>query len=70
VTRPTIGGQLDYRRLADLHRPRDPSAIATEVRRLHATGLTAQDIAAALRLAPDHVLTLLATPESSCSANP
>jgi hypothetical protein len=54
-----IGGRLDYAALAALHRPKDPEALAAEVRRLHATGLTARDIATALRIAPDQVRTIL-----------
>jgi hypothetical protein len=61
-TRPNVGGTLDmsaYAQLADLNRPTDPIALATEIRRLHASGLTARDIATALRLAPDVVINLL-----------
>lgn len=40
----------EYRARAELHRPVAPGAIAAEVRRLAASGLTAGDIASALRL--------------------
>lgn len=47
----TIGGPLDYQLLSQLHRPRDPVALRSEVRRLATSqGLTAEDIATALRL--------------------
>lgn len=46
----TIGGVLDYARLAQIHRPSDPVALAEEVRRLSASGLSPTDIAAALRI--------------------
>jgi hypothetical protein len=59
MTRPTIGGPIDYRRLAELHRPADPNRLATEIRRLHRDGLTAQDIAAALRIDVVQVATIL-----------
>jgi hypothetical protein len=58
MTRP-IGGMLDYQRLAQLHRPSDTNRIASEIRRLHADGLTAQDIAAALRIDVVQVRTIL-----------
>jgi hypothetical protein len=41
------------------HRPPDVDQLAAEVRRLHTNGLTPRDIAAALRLAPDAVVTML-----------
>jgi hypothetical protein len=65
MSRSSIGGALDmaaYAVLAQLHRPTDPAALAAEMRRLHGSGLTAQDIAAALRLAPDAVSKILSTP--------
>ena len=46
----TIGGALDYARLAQLNRPNDPAALAKEVRRLNAQGLTAGDISIALKI--------------------
>jgi hypothetical protein len=45
---------------AQLHRPSDPEALATEIRRLHSTGLTRRDIASALRLQTDQVVNALA----------
>jgi hypothetical protein len=62
TARTNIGGVLDmaaYAQLAQLHRPTDPLALAAEIRRLHRSGLTAQDIATALRLAPDTVVNTL-----------
>jgi hypothetical protein len=58
VTR-NIGGQLDYAKLAELHRPADQQAIANEVRRLHSEGLKPRDIASALHLGLNAVLALL-----------
>ena len=46
----TIGGQLDYHKLAQLHRPTDTRSLAAEVLRLNREGLTPADIAQALRL--------------------
>lgn len=46
----TIGGVLDYRLLANQHRPPDDAAIAEEVKRLSRSGLTSRDIAQALQL--------------------
>ena len=39
-----------YEERANLHRPRDPSALAGEIRRLHGLCLRPRDIASALRL--------------------
>lgn len=50
MKRTTIGGAMNYARLSQVHRPADPQALAKEVRRLASTGLTATDIATALRL--------------------
>jgi hypothetical protein len=36
MSRKTIGGALDYAKLAELHKPRDDAALAAECRRLHA----------------------------------
>ena len=66
-SRPNVGGTLDMSasaQLAEMHRPTDPMALAAEIRRLHASGLTARDIATALRLAPDSVINLLNAPAS------
>ena len=55
-----IPGQLDWRRLAEQHRPSDPAEIAKEVRRLFGEGrLSERDIETALRLAPGAVRALL-----------
>jgi hypothetical protein len=45
--------------LANQHRPSDPAALAAEILRLHADGLSARDISTALRLPPDMVITIL-----------
>jgi hypothetical protein len=60
-----VGGTLDmsaYAQLAQLHRPTDPAALAAEIHRLSRSGLTARDIATALRLAPDVVINMLDAP--------
>jgi hypothetical protein len=49
----------DYNARASQHRPDDPAALAVEIRRLHADGLTSRDISEALRLAPDVVINIL-----------
>ena len=54
----------DYDRLARIHRPSNPAVLAMEMRRLHANGLTARDIAAALRLDIGQVLEALTAPNS------
>jgi hypothetical protein len=59
----SIGGPLglaQYAALASMHRPTDPESIDREVRRLHGTGLSRRDIAAALRLDLDQVVNALA----------
>jgi hypothetical protein len=48
-----------YRALADQHRPTEQSAIAEEIRRLHREGLTARDVADAMRLDVGVVLSAL-----------
>jgi hypothetical protein len=60
--RPSIGGVMTanaYAALAGQHRPRDPSRLAAEVHRLHATGLSARDISQALRLPLDQTINVL-----------
>ena len=57
--RATIGGVLDYRVLAELHRPRDATALSREARELAAQGLTERDIGQALGLDPAAVRRLL-----------
>lgn len=54
--RTVIGGALDYRKLAELHRPADPSA---EIRNLHSEGLKPRDIASHLGVHIDIVLRAL-----------
>jgi hypothetical protein len=56
MTRPTVGGSLNYAVLAQLHKPTDPRAIAVEIRRMHAGGLKPRDVAVALRLDLSQVL--------------
>ncbi len=62
MTRKTIGGTLDHHAMALLHRPVDPDDLAREAHRLVAAGLTILDVAAALRLTPGSVSSLLARP--------
>jgi hypothetical protein len=57
--RASIGGALDYRRLAELHKPADAAAIAAEIRRLHGDGLKPRDISIALRISLETVLAAL-----------
>jgi hypothetical protein len=46
-----VSPAYDWRSLAaTVHRPTDPALIASEIRRLHGTGLTARDVSVALRL--------------------
>jgi hypothetical protein len=54
--RSSIGGQLDYARLAELHKPTDPSA---QIRRMHNEGLKPRDIASVLAIHIDVVLRAL-----------
>lgn len=63
-----ISYQLDYVRLAELHRPTDESALACQVRVLTEQGLTERDIGAALRLDPAEVRRLLASSGSEAAA--
>lgn len=57
-----MNAQYDDR--ATEHKPTEPQQLAREVRRLHATGLTPRDIAAALRLPlPDVLEALARSPE-------
>ena len=58
-----VGGQRTvnaYVALAEQHRPSEPEAMATEIRRLHRSGLTIRDISVALRLPVDDVANFLA----------
>lgn len=62
-----IGGRVDLHALGLLsrpeleHRPADPAVLAREARALASQGLTAKDVAQALRLAPAAVAELLRT---------
>jgi hypothetical protein len=60
----SIGGVVDYARLAELNRPTDENALRREVLVLSGRGLTEQDIGRALKLDPTAVRRLLieATP--------
>ena len=58
-----IPGELDWRRLSEQHRPDDPAQLTAEIRRLHATGLTARDVASALRLDLGLVLEAIQRPD-------
>lgn len=59
MSRPTIGGALDYRKLADLNRPHDELTLRAAAVDLRSRGLTDQDIGAALNLDPTAVRRLL-----------
>lgn len=65
----TIGGlhsAVDlYTALNTKHRPDDGDVIAREIRRLAATGLSAADVANALRVHPTVVIAALSEPFSS-----
>lgn len=52
-----------YHARANQHRPTDPAALAKEIRRLRATGLTPSDISDALRLTVDQVINALSSQE-------
>lgn len=52
MNRQRIGGRLDYSLLAQLHRPRDLSALAAAARELQAQGLSVRDVAEALGVTP------------------
>jgi hypothetical protein len=52
-------GAAEYEYLAARNRPTDPQALAQEIRRLRATGLSASDISMALRLSHDYVVNVL-----------
>lgn len=54
-----IPGGLDWRLLADMHRPTDPVAMASEIRRLATSAFNARDIAVALKLDVAYVLEAL-----------
>ncbi len=61
-------GALRYHEMSQQHRPTDDVALATEVRRLSTTGLTAQDIAVALRLSLPVVREMVAAPSDEAAA--
>jgi hypothetical protein len=60
----------EYAARAELHRPADPEAIAAEIRRLAATGLTPRDVAVALRLDVQAVHFALSASPSSAGRSP
>ena len=51
----------EYARRANQYRPTDSDALANEIRRLHATGLTRRDISSALKIDLVVVLHALST---------
>ncbi len=53
------GKPLTHDERAQVHRPTNPAALAAEIRRLAATGLTARDISIALRVGLGQVLEAL-----------
>lgn len=55
----SIGGKLDYARLAQMHRPTDTDALAREARRLTGDGLSVRDVAMALNVSAQAVEALL-----------
>ncbi len=55
-----IGGKLDTRALAMLHRPQDRESLRREAEKLRRRGLTIHDISRALGIAPAVVRDLLA----------
>ena len=59
-----MSAAIDYDKLARIHRPSDPAVLPLEIRRLRQNGLTARDIAAALRLDLGQVLEALVGPTS------
>lgn len=63
-----IPGQLGYQALAALHRPTDPAALATEIRRMASRGLRPRDISMHLDLSIASVLEALRTGPDAPSA--
>ena len=57
--RGTIGGILDYRRLAELHKPSDQDSLHAAAVELQSRGLMPRDIAQALGLSEAAVTVLL-----------
>ena len=55
-----FNSDVDYETRANLHRPAAPYLLASEIRRLAASGLTVLDIASSLQIQPSEVLRLLA----------
>jgi hypothetical protein len=45
-----MSAHLDWRQMANLHRPTDPALLAAEMQRLAAQGLTPRDISVALAI--------------------
>jgi hypothetical protein len=60
---PGVGGELDWRRMADRHRPTDPRAFKGELRRLAAQGLTARDLSSMFAIDFATVTELLVQPD-------
>lgn len=59
-----IGGQLDYARLAQQHRPTDPASMRAAALELRRSGLTVADISTALQLGEAAVRALLQAGEA------
>jgi len=56
------GDAKSHEQRSQQHRPTDPAELAGEIQRLAAQGLKARDIANALRLAEDEVVSVLNAP--------
>jgi hypothetical protein len=50
MSNQSINSASNYHQGADQHRPTDPAILAASIRQLGASGLTAQDISALLRI--------------------
>ena len=59
MSRSNIGGLLDYRKLADLNKPKDEATLRAAAIELRSRGLTDRDVAEALGLSTDAVTTLV-----------
>lgn len=69
MNRSRIGGALDYRKLAELHKPTDSDVLRAAAVELRGRGLTEHDIGRALNLNPDAVRRLL-TPTNTTPKDP
>jgi hypothetical protein len=59
MRRQNIPGVLDYRALANLHRPQSRAALAAAIREMHQRGLLPRDIAMHLRMDLGDMIDLL-----------